>query len=105
MARKPTRAAAQAPAARSKKPAPEPKASSAPAKKNGVSNGAAAAERVAGRAPKTAAEARADLLARGAEYCSGGVQLRSDPLADAQAARLVVEFAQAHSAELQRRGL
>jgi len=52
-----------------------------------------------------AGDARADLLSRAAHNAEGGAQCRSDPLADAKAARAVVEAAHEHSAELSRRGL
>ena len=55
--------------------------------------------------PKSKADARADLIARAAANEQGGTVLRSDPLADAQAARRVAEFVQAHSMELSRRGV
>ena len=118
MARKPTRSPGAAPAVKSIKPvsAPPPiakaKATIPPpppavkkngAPTNGVANGEA--HKPTGRAPKNPAEARAELLARGAENCKGGLTLRSDPLADAKATRLVVDFAQSHAAELSRRGL
>jgi hypothetical protein len=50
-------------------------------------------------------EAREDLLARAARNSEGTSGGRSDPLADAKAARTVVGAAQEHAAELARRGL
>ncbi|MBS2025188.1 MAG: hypothetical protein JST92_22540 [Deltaproteobacteria bacterium] len=50
-------------------------------------------------------EAKKDLLERGAVTEAGALQLRSDPLADAVAARAIVEAAGAHEVELTRRGL
>jgi hypothetical protein len=54
---------------------------------------------------RSAAEARGDLVARAARNAEGGMQCRSDPLADAQAARAVVKAVEEHAAELARRGL
>lgn len=68
---------------------PTPAAKDAPAKGNGLSS----------------ADALSDLLARAARNAEGAAQFRSDPLADVQAARAVVEAALEHGAELSRRGL
>jgi hypothetical protein len=54
---------------------------------------------------RTAQDARSDLLARAALNAAGAAARRSDPLADAKAARAVVEKASGHAAELARRGL
>lgn len=56
-------------------------------------------------APGTAAAARAALLARGALHTAGVEAHRSDPLADAVAARAVAAAVGRHRAELERRGL
>ena len=53
----------------------------------------------------SAADARKELLERAGRNRDGASQWRSDPLADAQAARRVADLAQAHAAELSRRGL
>src|SRR5205807_670509 len=52
---------------------------------------------------KSAADARKELLERAGRNRDGASQWRSDPLADAQAARRVADLAQAHAAELSRR--
>jgi hypothetical protein len=57
------------------------------------------------RNDKSTADARKDLLERGGRNRDGASQWRSDPLADAQAARRVADLAQAHAPELSRRGL
>src|SRR3954452_19528866 len=54
---------------------------------------------------RSAVEARKDLLARAARNAEGANKLRSDPLADAQAARGIVLAIDGHAAELARRGL
>jgi len=54
---------------------------------------------------KGLADARRDLEERGARNREGGVPNRSDPIADARAARAVADIARAHAAELSRRGL
>ena len=54
---------------------------------------------------KSLAAARDDLLARGSRGREGASCQRSDPLADVKAARALSHLAQAHSAELARRGL
>jgi hypothetical protein len=54
---------------------------------------------------RSLAAAREELLARGARGREGAVCQRSDPLADVKAARALAQHAQAHSAELARRGL
>ncbi len=54
---------------------------------------------------RSASEARDDLVARAAHNADGATLCRSDPLADAQAARAVVQAIEEHSAELSRRGL
>jgi hypothetical protein len=54
---------------------------------------------------KSAADARKELLERAGRNRDGASQWRSDPLADAQAARRVADLAQAHAPELSRRGL
>ncbi|HTO95536.1 MAG TPA: hypothetical protein VMK66_00720 [Myxococcales bacterium] len=53
----------------------------------------------------SASEAREDLAARALKNADGATLCRSDPLADAQAARAVVRAVEEHSAELSRRGL
>src|SRR5258708_36191236 len=58
-----------------------------------------------GKGPRTADDARKDLLARSVRNNEGGCRLRSDPLADAKAARAVVTAAEEHAVELARRGL
>jgi hypothetical protein len=54
---------------------------------------------------RSAAEARADLVARAARNAEGASLCRSDPLADAQAVAAVVRAVEDHAAELSRRGL
>jgi hypothetical protein len=54
---------------------------------------------------RSAADARNDLIARASRNAEGAARLRSDPLADVQAARAVVEAIDGHAAELARRGL
>jgi hypothetical protein len=54
---------------------------------------------------KSAADARKDLLERAGRNGDGVSRWRSDPLADAKAARRVADLAQAHAPELSRRGL
>lgn len=54
---------------------------------------------------RSASEAREDLAARAVHNAEGATLCRSDPLADAQAARAVVQAIEEHSAELSRRGL
>jgi hypothetical protein len=54
---------------------------------------------------RSASEARDDLIARAAKNADGATLCRSDPLADAQAARAVVRAVEEHAAELARRGL
>jgi len=54
---------------------------------------------------KGLADARRDLEERGARNREGGVPNRSDPIADARAARAVADIARARAAELSRRGL
>jgi len=54
---------------------------------------------------KGVAEARRDLEERAARNREGGVPNRSDPIADARAARAVAAIAREHTAELTRRGL
>ena len=54
---------------------------------------------------KGIAEARRDLEERAARNREGGVPNRSDPIADARAARAVAAIARDHAAELTRRGL
>jgi hypothetical protein len=54
---------------------------------------------------KGIADARQDLIDRASRNRDGASGSRTDPLADAKAARRVAELAQAHSAELARRGL
>jgi hypothetical protein len=58
-----------------------------------------------GKGPRTADDARKDLFARSVRNNEGGCRLRSDPLADAKAARAVVAAAEEHAVELARRGL
>ncbi len=132
MARKSTRSAASQPAAKkpskaapvakkappppppvkAKKPVPAaaiaatPPAAPPRASVNGAAKSDGAVEKAARpAAPRSAAEARTELMGRSTENENGARVLRSDPLADAQAARRVVEFAQSHGSELQRRGL
>jgi len=57
------------------------------------------------KSARSASEAREDLVARAARNAEGATLCRSDPLADAQAARAVVRAIADHSAELARRGL
>ncbi len=66
---------------------------------------ASAADGKTVRNGKSAADARKDLLERAGRNRDGASQWRSDPLADAQAARRVADLAQAHAPELSRRGL
>jgi hypothetical protein len=54
---------------------------------------------------RSVADAREDLLARAVRNSDGAAGARSDPLADAKAARAVVGAVQEHAAELARRGL
>ena len=54
---------------------------------------------------RSASDARSDLVARAGRNADGATLCRSDPLADAQAARAVVQAVEEHSAELARRGL
>src|SRR4051812_33796249 len=54
---------------------------------------------------RSASDARADLAARAAHNADGATLCRSDPLADALAARTVVHAVEEHAAELSRRGL
>ena len=54
---------------------------------------------------RSAADARSELIARAARNADGAAVCRADPLADAQAARLVVQAVEEHAAELARRGL
>jgi len=54
---------------------------------------------------RSAADARSELIARAARNADGAAVCRADPLADAQAARLVVQAVEEHAAELSRRGL
>jgi hypothetical protein len=54
---------------------------------------------------RSASDARADLVARAARNAEGASLCRSDPLADAQAARAVVQAVEDHAKELSRRGL
>jgi len=54
---------------------------------------------------RSATDARNDLIARATRNTEGATKLRSDPLADAQAARTVVGAIDGHAAELARRGL
>ena len=54
---------------------------------------------------RSASEAREDLATRAARNAEGATLCRSDPLADAQAARAIVRAIEEHSAELARRGL
>jgi len=65
----------------------------------------ASSEGRASRNGKAVVEARQDLIDRASRNRDGASGSRTDPLADAQAARRVAELAQAHSAELARRGL
>ncbi len=58
-----------------------------------------------GKGPRSLSDARSDLIARAARNSEGAAWARSDPLADAKAARVVVGAAQEHAAELSRRGL
>ncbi len=54
---------------------------------------------------RSASDARSDLVARSARNADGATLCRSDPLADAHAARAVVQAVEEHAAELARRGL
>jgi hypothetical protein len=54
---------------------------------------------------RSASDARSDLVARAGRNADGATLCRSDPLADAQAARTVVQAVEEHAAELARRGL
>ena len=54
---------------------------------------------------RSAADARTDLIGRAAHNADGATLCRSDPLADAHAARAVVQAVEDHAAELSRRGL
>jgi len=54
---------------------------------------------------RSSVEAMSDLLSRAAVNAEGCAQSRSDPLADAKAARAVVDALREHAAELSRRGL
>jgi len=54
---------------------------------------------------RSASDARTDLVARAGRNADGARLCRSDPLADAQAARAVVRAVEEHAAELARRGL
>ena len=65
----------------------------------------ASAEGKTPRNGKAATVARQDLVERAGRNRDGASTWRTDPLADAQAARRVADMAQAHSAELTRRGL
>ena len=49
---------------------------------------------------RSTSEARSDLAARAAHNADGATLCRSDPLADAQAARAVVQAVEEHAAEL-----
>lgn len=60
---------------------------------------------VARFATRSSGDARGDLLARAARNSEGAQWNRSDPLADAKAAQVVVAALQEHAAELARRGL
>jgi hypothetical protein len=73
------------------------KIAQAPAAKAAPRNGQGAARSVE--------DARRDLLERAARNSEGAAASRSDPLADAKAAKVVVAAAQEHGAELARRGL
>ena len=66
---------------------------------------AAASAPKALRNGKQSESARKDLLERAGRNRDGASQWRSDPLADAQAARRLADLAQAHAAALSRRGL
>jgi len=52
---------------------------------------------------RSAADARSELISRAARNADGAAVCRADPLADAQAARLVVQAVEEHAAELSRR--
>jgi hypothetical protein len=54
---------------------------------------------------RSPSEARSELVARAGRNADGATLCRSDPLADAQAARAVVRAVEHHAAELARRGL
>lgn len=88
-----------------KQPAPVAKSSKAaaprPASAAEGKNGAAKA----GVAVSKQGDARQDLLARAALNAEGAYVSRSDPLADAKAARGVALFLEAHAKEMVRRGL
>ena len=59
----------------------------------------------ASKGPRSPGDARKDLLDRAARNVEGACHYRSDPLADAKSARVVVEAARVHAQELARRGL
>lgn len=82
---------APAPAAKNSKAAAPPRAPEAVADK--------------GPARQANGDARQALLDRGALNASGAYVSRSDPLADAKAARAVAQFVEAHAKEMSRRGL
>ncbi len=111
MARKqPTPAASAAPAKSSAMPAAQSGAKAAPSLQDAADPATAKQPAATKPAPgprggKSAAEAREDLLARAAQNTLGAFHLRSDPLADAQAAQGVIEFISGHKKELLRRGL
>jgi hypothetical protein len=54
---------------------------------------------------RSASDARSELVARAGRNAEGATLCRSDPLADAQAARAIVQAVEEHAAELARRGL
>jgi hypothetical protein len=69
-------------------------------------NATPAAKAVSGNGSgRSISDARSDLIARAARNSGGAAWSRSDPLADAEAARAVAGAAQEHAAELERRGL
>ena len=64
-----------------------------------------AAPRKGKAAARSSGDARGDLLERAARNSDGAASSRSDPLADAKAAPVVVAALKEHAAELARRGL
>ena len=64
-----------------------------------------AAPRTGKAAARSSGDARGDLLERAARNSEGAAWSRSDPLADAKAAPVVVAALKEHAAELSRRGL
>jgi hypothetical protein len=76
----------------------------APAAKESAKEAKTSAKPAAGNA-RSASDAREELLVRGARNAQGAFLSRSDPLADAKAARAIVALVSEHARELSRRGL